>query len=291
MDTLRVLAGKNIIITGASRGLGAVIAETMWKAGANLMLVDKDQEALSKVVSGLGQPHQQTSFPFIIDLSAPNAAELILKSAQERFDHLDILVNNAAIQGPVGASWDNDWSSWNLTLTVDLLTPVDLSRRCAAWMILSGKGKIISLSGGGATGSRPNFSAYAVAKTGLVRFCEILADELRPHHIQVNCIAPGVMSTAILDEILTAGPERAGQNEYDSALKVRQHGGTPPQRVTDLAVFLASEASDGITGKLISAVWDPWEHFPEHLEDLQKTDIYTLRRIIPKDRGQLWGGV
>jgi NAD(P)-dependent dehydrogenase (short-subunit alcohol dehydrogenase family) len=291
MDTPRVLASKNIIITGASRGLGAVIAGTMWFAGASMMLVDKDQDALNKVISGLGHRLHQTAFPFFIDLNASNAAELILKSAQKHFDHLDVLINNAAIQGPIGPSWENDWDSWNLTLNINLLTPVDLSRRCAEWMISHHKGKIICLSGGGATGSRPNFSAYAVAKTGLVRFCEILADELRPYNIQVNCIAPGVMSTSILDEVLTAGPDRAGQNEYNSALKVRQDGGTPPERVAELVIFLASRASDGLTGKLISAVWDPWEHFPEHLVDIQRTDIYTLRRIIPKDRGIEWGDV
>ena len=280
---------QNAIITGASRGLGAAIAKTMWKAGANLLLIARHEQALNAVVSELTPRPHQAAHVFQIDLSSSNAAEAIIEAARDRFEHLDVLINNAGIQGPVGPSWENDWNAWNQALTVDLFTPVDLSRRCAAWMIPQGRGKIICLSGGGATNSRPNFSAYAVAKTGLVRFCEILADELRPYNIQVNCIAPGAMATNILDAVLTAGPELAGHKEYDSALKIRQQGGTPPERAAQLVVFLASAQSDGITGKLISAVWDPWEKFPEHLEDLKKSDIYTLRRIVPKDRGQSWG--
>jgi NAD(P)-dependent dehydrogenase (short-subunit alcohol dehydrogenase family) len=291
MENSQDLAGKNVILTGASRGLGAAIAEKMWMTGASLILVDRELEGLNEVVSRLGNRPRQIAHPFHIDLSTPDAVELIIKTAQDHFGHLDILINNAAIQGPVGPSWENDWNSWNLTIKIDLLAPINLSRYCAQWMIQQGKGKIICLSGGGATGSRPNFSAYAVAKTGLVRFCEILADELSPYNIQVNCIAPGVMSTAILDEVLSAGPERAGQKEYDSAIKIRQQGGTPPDRVAELVIFLASAASNRITGKLISAVWDPWEQFSKHIDDLQKSDVYTLRRITPKDRSMDWGDV
>jgi NAD(P)-dependent dehydrogenase (short-subunit alcohol dehydrogenase family) len=105
----------------------------------------------------------------------------------------------------------------------------------------------------------------------------------------VNSIAPGALNTRLLDEVLQAGPEKVGKSFYERALKQKAEGGSSLERAAQLAVFLASAASDGITGKLISAVWDPWEHFPEHLDDLQKTDIYSLRRIVPKDRGQSWG--
>ena len=285
------LTGKNAIITGASRGLGATIAKFIWEAGANLLLVARNKKDLDSIVANIGNRPQQKIYSLSVDLSSPAASEIIVDAAKEYFSNLDILVNNAAIQGPVGQSWKNDWDSWNTTLRIDLLAPVDLSRRCAAWMIAQREGKIICLSGGGATSSRPNFSAYAVAKTGLVRFCEVLSDELYPYNIQVNCIAPGIMATGILDDIKSAGPELAGEEEYSTAQKVSQKGEELQERPAQLAVFLASPASDGITGKLISAVWDPWENFPKHLDDLHKNDIYTLRRIIPKDRGQSWGDV
>ena len=151
------------------------------------------------------------------------------------------------------------------------------------------KRKIIQLSGGGATSPLPYISAYAASKAGIVRFMETLAEEVRADGIDINSIAPGALNTRLLDEVLSAGPEKVGRPFYDRALKQKADGGAPLERGAALAVFLASSGSDGITGKLISAVWDPWEEFPMHMEDLQKTDIYTLRRIVPKDRGFSWG--
>jgi 3-oxoacyl-[acyl-carrier protein] reductase len=93
----------------------------------------------------------------------------------------------------------------------------------------------------------------------------------------------------MLDEILEAGPEKVGQAFYERSLKQKESGGAPLSRGADLALFLASAASDGITGKLISAVWDDWEHWPEHLNELSSSDVYTLRRIAGRDRGFTWG--
>jgi len=281
---------QNVLITGASRGLGAAMARAFWEAGASLMLVARNGQALKDLILKLGTRQGQTAHAIACDLASPESVDVIMNSTHEHFDHLDVLINNAAIQGPIGPSWENDWADWRQALEVNLLTPIDLSRRCTAWMIPQKRGKIICLSGGGATNSRPNFSAYAVAKTGLVRFCEILADELREYNIQVNCMAPGVMLTGLTDEIIKAGPELAGQKEYDSAVKrKKQPENALPDRATQLALFLASSDSDGLTGKLISATWDPWESLPDHLEDLEKSDIYTLRRVVPKDRGKEWG--
>jgi 3-oxoacyl-[acyl-carrier protein] reductase len=89
--------------------------------------------------------------------------------------------------------------------------------------------------------------------------------------------------------VLAAGPEKVGRNFYEKSLKQKEQGGAPLEKGADLAVFLASSASDGITGKLLSAIWDPWEELPGHAAELNKTDIYTLRRIVPRDRGYDWG--
>ena len=286
-----ILEGKNILVIGASRGLGAVIVNTVWNYGANVMMVSRNEENLRKVASSLIKKEKQTSYLFSKDLSLPGAVESIINFSQEKFGNLDVLVNNAATQGPIGPLWENDWALWENTINVNLIAPIILSRLCAKWMIPHRKGKIICLSGGGATSSRPNFSSYAVAKTGLVRFCEILAEELSPYNIQVNSIAPGAMATTLLDQIVTAGPISAGQNEYEAAINIQNNGGASMEKAAQLVAFLASELSDGITGKLISAVWDPWKKFPEHFEELKKTDIYTLRRIVPKERGMEWGEV
>lgn len=288
---MQQLEYKNTIVTGASRGLGVEIARHFWQRGANILLVARDVSSLRSIVNSLEhRPHQQAHI-FAADLADENSTEKVIEFARTRFEQIHILVNNAAIQGPIGSAWSNDWLAWQQTIRVNLLSPIDLSRHCAEWMIPYKQGKIISLSGGGATGTRPNFSAYAVAKTGLVRFSEILADELKEHNIQVNCIAPGAMATSLLNEVVAAGSNLAGQKEFEMANKVKSGGGTSPENAARLAVFLASAESDGITGKLISAVWDPWDKFSEHLDEMEKTDIYTLRRIVPKDRGIDWGDV
>jgi 3-oxoacyl-[acyl-carrier protein] reductase len=150
------------------------------------------------------------------------------------------------------------------------------------------RGKIIQLSGGGATSPLPNLSAYAASKAAIVRFAETLAEELKPTHIDVNSIAPGALNTRMLDEVLDAGTEKVGASFYARAVEQKKAGGTSLEIGANLAVFLGSALSDGITGKLISAAWDHWSDLPAHIDDLRNTDIYTLRRIVPQDRARTW---
>ena len=169
------------------------------------------------------------------------------------------------------------------------MAPIIICRAFIPWMKETGGGSIVNISGGGATGPRANFSAYATSKAGLIRFSETLAEETKSLGIRVNCIAPGAMKTAMISEVIKNGEDLAGKREFDTAKKILENGGASMERVADLALFLSSNASEPITGKLISAVWDPWETLINHIEDLNGTDIYTLRRIIPKDRGKTWG--
>jgi NAD(P)-dependent dehydrogenase (short-subunit alcohol dehydrogenase family) len=152
----------------------------------------------------------------------------------------------------------------------------------------AGYGKIVQLSGGGATNPLPRISSYAASKAAVVRFAETLAEETRGAGIDVNCIAPGALNTRLLDQVLEAGAEAVGASFYERSLKQKETGGAPLERGADLSVFLASAESDGLSGKLLSAVWDPWEQLMEKIGDLPQ-DVYTLRRIVPKDRGIEWG--
>jgi 3-oxoacyl-[acyl-carrier protein] reductase len=284
------LLGKRALVTGASRGLGRAIARAMWAAGASLALVARSVESLGQVREELlttARPGQ-TVTAIGADLAKPEAPTAIVGELRAAWPSLDILVNNAAIVGPIGPTWECDWADWQRTMHVDLLAPVALCRAVVPWMIGQGGGTIINLSGGGATGSRPNFSAYAAAKTALVRFSEVLADELQPFGVRVNCVAPGAMNTAMATAVLRAGPQQAGATEYDRARDLANAGGASPERAADLCIFLASDQAAGLTGRLISAVWDPWEELPSRLGELAGSDIYTLRRIVPSDRGKAW---
>jgi len=282
------MRGRYCLITGSTRGLGEVLTRAFWESGAHLLLVARTAEDLERQVASLVPRPGQVALQLAADLEKPDIPQRVIEWARSRLPRLDVLINNAAVQGPIGTLWNNDWHSWLAALQVDLIAPVALCHAVAPWMIESGGGSIINLSGGGASGPRPHFSAYATAKAGLVRFSETLAMELRAHNVSVNCVAPGALDTAMLDEIIRAGADVSTPSEYNQALEVRRKGGASLRNVADLCLFLGSEAARGITGKLISAVWDPWPSLLQHSADLAGSDIYTLRRITPRDRGLTW---
>jgi 3-oxoacyl-[acyl-carrier protein] reductase len=282
-----LLQDKVCLITGASRGLGAQIAELFWQNGASLLLVARSKKLLEQRIELLGRRNAQMIFPIEADLSDPSSAEHIIGTAHAYVPQLHIVVNNAAIQGPVGVVWSNDWSEWTTALQVDFISPARLCSLAIPWLSQVEGTKIINISGGGAVTPRPRFSAYASAKSALVRFSETISAETGGLGIDVNCVAAGAMNTQMLEEIVKSGPELAGQKEYDQALSTINTGGTI-HRAASLCLFLASAQSDGISGKLISAVWDPWESLSEHRNELMESDVYTQRRIVPADRGFSW---
>jgi NAD(P)-dependent dehydrogenase (short-subunit alcohol dehydrogenase family) len=286
-----VLENRCAVITGASRGLGFEIAKKYLEAGASLVICARDGDVLDrsalelKKLAGPGQ----SVIAQRADVSKPMDVARLIDGAFREFGRLDILVNNAGVAGPAGAIETVDWQEWLRTIEINLLSSVLLCRAVVPHFKRAKRGKIIQLSGGGATAPLPNLSAYAASKAAVVRFVETLAEETRPHHIDVNALAPGLLNTRLLDEMLAAGPERIGHALHERCLRQKNEGGAPLGKGAALAVFLGSSLSDGITGKLISAVWDPWETLAHHLDDLNGTDIYTLRRIVPKDRGLTWG--
>lgn len=283
------LDGRAALITGASQGLGKAIAETYVREGASVVLCARDAPMLENVrdeLLPLASPEQIIARP--CDVSKRDQVESLVAHAIAIFPHLDILVNCAGVYGPKGPSEDVDWDAWVQAIEIDLYGAVLLCRSIVPHLKRRGGGKIIQLSGGGATAPLPRLSAYATAKAAVVRFCETLAVEVQADKIDINCIAPGALNTRMLDEILEAGPDVVGADFYARSLKQKETGGAPLSKGAALAVFLATAASNGITGKLISAVWDPWEDLPGRVNELAASDIYTLRRIVPGDRGKDW---
>ena len=224
------------------------------------------------------------------DVSNEQDVQRLVRRALADLGEITILVSNAGVQGATGPVEQADWSDWVRTIEINLLGSVLLARAVVPHMRERGYGKVIQLSGGGATAPMPGLSAYAASKAAVVRFAETLAVELRDHHVDVNALAPGALNTRMLDEVLQAGPDQVGGAHYERALEQQRNGGVPLARGAELAVFLGSAASDGISGKLLSAVWDPWAQLPAHRAELD-SDIYALRRIVPADRGMDWGEV
>lgn len=290
-ENLSPLTNKVAIITGANQGLGAEIAKKYVEAGASLVLCARNGSLLKEVHDRLSKSllPSQRILAIEADVSRDQDVRSFIRTALNSFERIDILVNNAGILGPKGQTEDTDWQEWIRTIEINLFGSILMCREILPHFKGRRSGKIIQLSGGGATKPMPWLGAYAVSKAGIVRFIETLAEEVRGFGIDANAIAPGALNTRMLDEVLDAGPERVGQSYFDQSIKQQKNGGSPLSGAADLAVFLGSSQSDGITGKLISAVWDPWRTLPDHLHDLQSTDIYTLRRILPKDRAMNWG--
>jgi NAD(P)-dependent dehydrogenase (short-subunit alcohol dehydrogenase family) len=285
-----VLDGRAAIVTGGSHGLGLEIARAYLAAGARVLVCARDATALGRARTELESAADPASIETVAaDVSEPDHVAALVAQALDRFSRVDVLVNNAGVYGPKGQIDDVVWDEWEHAIRVNLLGSVLCCRAVLPHFRANGYGKIVQLSGGGATSPLPRLSAYAASKAAVVRFAETLAEELRGTGIDVNAIAPGALNTRLLEEVLEAGPERVGDAFYERALEQQAAGGTPLELPARLALFLASAESDGITGKLISAPWDPWAELPSHADDLAGTDVYTLRRIVPADRGLSWG--
>jgi len=228
------LKGKRAIVTGASRGLGAKIAKVFEREGAEVFKPSREE----------------------FDLSENSYVGDMMVQARDSGGY-DIVVNNAGTVGEVGPAHTLGSRNWDEVIQVNLLAPAEISRTAVALMIRKNiAGSIINISGGGATSPRPNYSAYATAKCGLVRFSETLAAEVEQYGIRVNCVAPGLLNT------------RMGSPDGD-----------PPDRAAELVAWLASDDSRPITGRLISAKWDPWDH-PDFMEYIAgDTNRLTLRRM------------
>ncbi len=288
---MSVLQGRSAIITGASQGLGRALALAFAREGANLLLTARGADTLEQThreVAALAVTPGQSVYSLSGDVSRTEDCQQWVQTALSRFGRLDILVNNAGIYGPIGRIEENDWDEWVQALHINLLGTVQMCRAVLPHMRQRKYGKIINLSGGGATAPLPNFSSYAASKAAVVRFTETLAEEARDDHIDVNSVAPGALNTRLLEQVLAAGPARAGLKFYERSLQQRDSGGASLERAAELVVYLASARSDGITGRLLSAVWDDWETLHDRRQQLAGSDLFTLRRIVPQDRPEQW---
>jgi NAD(P)-dependent dehydrogenase (short-subunit alcohol dehydrogenase family) len=289
-ESKQALAGRSAIVTGATAGLGFAIAQAMVIAGANVAICGRNGEELQRAATSLSTlahgSHQILAHR--CDVSSEAEVNAFVRAALSQFETVEVLVNNAGVQGPIGPAEDIPMDQWRQTFEINFYGTLFACRSLIPRMRSQGYGKIINLSGGGAASPRPFFSAYATAKAAVVRLTENLAEELRGSRIDVNAIAPGALNTQMLEQTLAAGPELVGDGQYHAATKQKQQGGSSLERAAALCVYLASAESDGVSGRLISAPWDPWPTLHEHKEELMGSDIYTLRRIVPADRAKPW---
>jgi len=270
---LRPLRDKCVLVTGAGRGIGKRLALGFAAAGAKVGLLARSKAELD--LAHLEIEHaNSTALRLRADVRDFEQVHAAAERLRAHFGPVHILVCAAGVQGPIGPIAETDCREWAETVGTNLFGVVHALRAVLPPMIERRSGKVIVLSGGGAATPRPNFSAYAASKAALVRLVESVAEEVRDHNVQINCMAPGGAYTNMTDEILRAG-ERAGHREVQEASQVRMTGGVAPERQIQLALFLASESSNHISGKLIH-VSDDWKRLES---GAVHPDIFTLRRV------------
>jgi NAD(P)-dependent dehydrogenase (short-subunit alcohol dehydrogenase family) len=283
--------GQVALVTGASQGLGKEIARSFHAAGARVAMLARDPGTLHRAaadIAGSSGGGQDRVMDLPCDVADDGAVAAAVGRIEARFGRLDILVNNAGVYGPKGPLELVDLDEWRRALDINLMGTLIPIRHVIGPMKRQGRGKIINLSGGGATNPMPFITAYAASKAAVVRLTESLALELQDFRIDVNAVAPGALNTRMLEEILQAGPEKVGQGFYRKAQAQKAEGGASLTNAANLCLYLASPAADGVTGRLVSAVWDDWSSLGARSAELRDTDIYTLRRITSKDRGRDW---
>jgi NAD(P)-dependent dehydrogenase (short-subunit alcohol dehydrogenase family) len=282
------LADRTVLVTGGSMGIGLACAEAALRAGARVAIAARGERQLEvarqqlEAQAGAGRVSAHRC-----DVADAGAVDAMIDGVLERYGGLDGVVHAAAVIGPVGMVIDVDPDDWLDTVRTDLFGSFLVVRAAAAVMRDRGRGRIVLLSGGGATGPFPNFSAYACSKAAVVRLAETAAHELAPFGITVNALAPGFVATRMHDATLQAGA-RAGEEYLERTRAELATGGVPASRAGEAAVFLLSEASDGITGRLYAAPWDDMEEWTRRSGQIAASDVFTLRRIVPRDRGEQW---
>jgi NAD(P)-dependent dehydrogenase (short-subunit alcohol dehydrogenase family) len=263
-----------VLVTGAGRGIGKRLAIGFAARGARVGLLARSKAELD--LCHLEIEHAGGS---ALRLRADTGDYEQVTAAVERMRvqfgaHPQVLICSAAILGPIGPFVESNPKSWLEVIQTNLVGVLNVCRAVLPHMLERRNGKIIILSGGGSTPARPNFAVHETTKSALIRFVETLAEEVADANVQVNCLAPGEAYTHMTDQILAAG-ERAGWQEIDTAKQVRMTGGVAAEKQIDLALFLASEPSNHVSGRLIH-VQDDWKKLRDKTVN---SELYRLRRV------------
>lgn len=272
--------GRVALITGAGSGIGRAIALAYAREGARLALAGRTPGALEETArqaTDLGA----ASCVISADVTDRVQVDLMVAKALEHFGTVDILVNNAGVAGPVGSLQDNDPEYWIQTVQVNLIGTYLCCRSVLPVMLRQDRGKIINLSGAGATSAWRYMSAYGASKVAVVRLTEGLALELADTNVQVNALGPGSIHTSMWEELRdgAAGAGAGAAALYELGQRVTKGGGVSIEELAELAVFLASNDSGSLSGRLISQLQNDILNLPERIPEIMASEAYQIRRV------------
>lgn len=275
------LQGKVAIITGGGRGIGEATALAFAREGADLAIASRTRTELDQVAAKIQELGGQVQ-AIPTDVSNRDEVTRLIEVTLTAYGQIDILVNAAGVYGPIGLLWEVNTEKWVQAMEVNLFGTFFGCQAVLPHMIDRRQGKIINFSGGGATSPLSRFTAYGVSKTAVVRLTETLAEEVKEFNVQVNVIAPGAVDTRLQDAVLAAGEQAGDLLPRIRRLRETGEGGVPRELSAKLAVFLASDESNGLSGRLIAAPHDGWESWnADRISELMSVPWFTLRRMDP----------
>ncbi len=268
----------NLVVTGSSSGIGRALVERLLARGHRVWGAARSDQTDFAV-------HHPGFNAIRADVADWERMQAAAAGVAAEVPAVDGFVACAGVQGEIGRALETDPAAWSATVRANLDGTYFALRAFAPLLRAAPRrAKIVCFSGGGATKARGNFSAYGAAKTAIVRLVETIAEEERGAKLDINALAPGAINTRLTDEVLALGPAVVGEAEFAAAQRQKAAGGGSLEGALDCVEWLLSPESDGISGRLISAPWDPWKTFATRREELAASDLYTLRRITPEDR-------
>ncbi len=223
------LKDKVALITGGGRGIGKAVALAYCREGAKLAICARtgsEIEEVAKEITALGAE----CLAVVCDVSQEESVAKAVQEVQEKFGKIDVLINNAGVMTRPAPLVELEVRKWDYTISVNLRGPFLVTRAVLPLMMRQRSGSIINLSSSIGRGAYANFAAYAASKWGIEGLTQTLAAELRSHNIRVNTVDPGTIAT-----------------------KLTGYHGSRPESVTEVFVFLATDESRGITGKMLSS--------------------------------------
>jgi NAD(P)-dependent dehydrogenase (short-subunit alcohol dehydrogenase family) len=265
------LSGRRVLVTGGSMGIGLEVSRELARRDARVVVAARGADAVNEAVAGLaGSGHQG----LVLDVSEQAAWESGMEAIDEH-GPLHGLVAAAGILGPIGPLDELPPEALLSTIAINLVGTM-LALRYALPRLRMTHGRAVTFSGGGGTAPLARYDAYAASKAGVVRLTENVASST---DIEVNSVAPGFVITRMHEETLKAGREAVGEDYLERTRAQVEEGGFPAGEAAALVCFLLTDAAAGISGRLLSAQWDPWRD-AEFLHRLRTDDsLARLRRI------------
>jgi len=237
------LNGKIAIVTGAGRGIGASIALTLAREGANVVIIDVDKQSAENVANKIKILGRQ-ALALKADVSKSVEVNKVIKAAWKQFGKIDILVNNAGIfkEAQITRMREEEWDE---TMNINLKGVFNCCRAVIPYMIKQGNGKIVNISSIDARQGCVGYAHYAASKAGVIGFTRSLAKELAPYGINVNAVAPGIIETDMTKERIAKF-----RRDYERLIPLGRIG--KPEDVAGVVLFLVSNEADYITGQTIN---------------------------------------